>query len=158
LAFEPKDEYGKIARSAVIQTKQVETKTIIVQFRVRNVIKEASRSKQLIAEEMYLWGYTGSDKKILSYDECKDLLKSVESSRNIPLDRQKQLFNEVSESYDSLRTEIQELSETRAKHLVDAHGRFKELVGGRRYEAVYPVLPPDVMGIYVILPEPKPLY
>ena len=71
--------------------------------------------------------------------------------------RQQQLFKEVSETYTTLKGEVQTLSEERALHLVESHSRFKELVGGRRFEAVHPVLPPDVMGIYVLMPKPKAL-
>ena len=160
LAFEPKPDAGKVARSAVIQTESVSTRTVIVQFRVRNVIKEAQRNKELIAEEMYLWGYTGNieNREILDYDACKTLLLEAQSSQNIPIERQHQLFSEFTQNYDLLREDIQTLAEIRAEHLVEAHGRFKELVGGRRYEAVYPVLPPDVMGVYVLLPKPKAIY
>jgi len=47
------------------------------------------------------------------------------------------------------------LATERAEHLVEAHGRFKELVGGRRYEKATPILPPDVMGLYILMPKPK---
>ena len=57
LAFEPKPGIGHIARAAVIQPI-VQLRTTIVQFRVRNVIKEKGRKRQIIAEEMYLWGYS----------------------------------------------------------------------------------------------------
>lgn len=156
-AFDPKTNIGRVARSAVIQTDRVASKTVIVQFRVRNVIKEAARTKEIIAEEMYLWGYSynGVEKVLLDYTQCKTLLLEAESQQNLTHERQQQLFLEVAESYPDMKTEIQHLSEVRAEHLVEAHGRFKELVGGRRYEAVYPVLPPDVMGVYVLLPKPK---
>lgn len=156
LAFEPKPGAAHVARASVIQTEAVQKRTTIVQFRVRNVIKEVGRNRELIAEEMYLWGYSGIDeqKDILDYNNCKSLLLEAKSAINIPHERQEQLFTEVTENYGSLKGEVQELAEVRANHLVDSHSRFKELVGGRRYEAVYPVLPPDVMGIYVLLPKP----
>lgn len=159
LAFEPKVGVGHIARAAVIQTLSVQKRTTIVQFRVRNVIKEVGRNRELIAEEMYLWGYSGSDdsKKILDYKTCKSLLMEAQSAVSIPHERQQQLFAEVSETYSTLKSEVQILSEDRALHLVESHGRFKELVGGYRFEAVHPVLPPDVMGIYVLMPKPKAL-
>lgn len=159
LAFEPKAGVGHVARAAVIQTQAVEKRTTIVQFRVRNVIKEVGRNRELIAEEMYLWGYAGSgtEKEVLDYATCKGLLLEARSAVNIPHERQQQLFEEVSRTYDSLKGEVQTLSEERAMHLVESHGRFKELVGGRRFEAVHPVLPPDVMGIYVLMPKPKTL-
>ena len=159
LAFEPKAGVSHIARASVIQTDSVEKRTTIVQFRVRNVIKEVNRNYELIAEEMYLWGYAGSleQKDILDYNSCKELLLQAKSAVNIPHERQEQLFEEVSATYGTLKNEVQELAETRANHLVESHGRFKELVGGRRFEAVHPVLPPDVMGIYVLMPKPKTL-
>ncbi|MEZ7494959.1 helicase-related protein [Leeuwenhoekiella aequorea] len=159
LAFEPKESVGHIARAAVIQTEEVEKRTTIVQFRVRNVIKEVGRNRELIAEEMYLWGYRGANasKEILDYQTCKGLLLEARSVVNIQHQRQQQLFKEVSETYSTLKGEVQTLSEERAMHLVESHSRFKELVGGRRFEAVHPVLPPDVMGIYVLMPKPKAL-
>lgn len=158
-ALEPKPGHALVARSAVIQTDAVEKRTTIVQFRVRNVIKEVGRNRELIAEEMYLWGYSGQpeNREILDYPSCKALLLQARSVVNIPHERQKQLFREVASGYSGLRDEVQELAEARANHLVESHGRFKELVGGRRFEAVHPVLPPDVMGIYVLMPKPKSL-
>ena len=159
LAFEPKAGTIKVDRAAVIQTTLVEKRTTIVQFRVRNVIKEVGRNRELIAEEMYLWGYAGTidQKDILDYATCKSLLLEAQSAVSIPLERQKQLFEETSQAYSSLKDEVQLLSQERAEHLVESHSRFKELVGGRRFEAVDPVLPPDVMGIYVLMPKPKTL-
>jgi hypothetical protein len=158
-ALEPRDGQALVARSAVIQTDAVDKRTTIVQFRVRNVIKEVGRNRELIAEEMYLWGYAGREENrtILNYQACKELLLQARSLVNIPHERQKQLFREVASDYGTLRGEIQALAEARANHLVESHGRFKELVGGRRFEAVHPVLPPDVMGIYVLMPKPKQL-
>lgn len=157
LAFEPKSGFMNVARASVIQTEAITQKTTIVQFRVRNVIKEVGRNRELIAEEMYLWGYSGNDdnRKILDYSTCKSLLLEAQSATNIAHERQTQIFDEVAAAYDNLKQEVQALSEERAKHLVQAHSRFKELVGGRQYEAVHPVLPPDVMGIYVLMPKPK---
>lgn len=159
LAFEPKAGVGHIARAAVIQTDAVQKRTTIVQFRVRNVIKEIGRNRELIAEEMYLWGYSGSldNKEILNYTSCKNLLLEAQSAVNIQHERQEQLFDEVADTYSSLKDEVQTLSQERAIHLVESHSRFKELVGGRKFEAVHPVLPPDVMGIYVLMPKPKTL-
>jgi hypothetical protein len=115
------------------------------------------RNRELIAEEMYLWGHAGNqdNREILDYTTCKSLLLEAQSAANIAHERQTHIFDEVAAAYDNLKQEVQALSEERAKNLVQAHSRFKELVGGRQYEAVHPVLPPDVMGIYVLMPKPK---
>ena len=160
LAFENKgDLYKKIARAAVIQTESVEFKTTLVQFRVRNVIRALKRNHEIIAEEMYLWGYhnDGSNTVTLDYEKCKTLLLEAESTKDISLERQKDLFESISKDASYLDSEVMKLTEQRAEKLVEAHGRFKSLVGGSNYKAMYPVLPPDVMGIYVLVPKPKSL-
>lgn len=47
----------KVARSAVIQTNSVGSQTTLIQFRVRNVIREIGSLRETIAEEVFLWGY-----------------------------------------------------------------------------------------------------
>jgi len=37
--------------------------------------------------------------------------------------------------------------------LLEAHERFRKLLGGGKYKVVEPVLPMDLMGVYVLLPE-----
>lgn len=160
LAFEPIDKYKPMARAAVIQTDAVKTKTTLVQFRVRNVINEVNTRKEVISEEMFLWGYSGADEEVveIEYASAKKLLLEAQSLSNIALPRQEALFNQELELFNELHTRFNKVAEKRAENLVEAHCRFKELVGGRTYEAVHPVLPPDVMGIYILLPKPKALF
>ena len=41
----------------------------------------------------------------------------------------------------------------RAEKLVEAHERFRKVLGGHKYQVVHPVLPMDIMGIYILLPQ-----
>jgi len=41
----------------------------------------------------------------------------------------------------------------RSVQLVESHTRFRKLVNGKKYKVVEPVLPMDVLGIYILLPE-----
>lgn len=52
--------YPRVARSAVVLTQKVKTRTTLIQFRVRNVIREIGSKREVIAEEVFLWGYEGS--------------------------------------------------------------------------------------------------
>lgn len=160
LAFESRPDFKRVARASVIQTDKVERKTTLIQFRVRNVIKEVSSRREVISEEMYLWGYAGSgaDATILSYSDAKRLLLEASSKANLTMEMQQQTFSSETEIFEAKSKEFHQLAETRALHLVEAHSRFKELVGGKRYEAVHPVLPPDIMGVYVLNPVPKALF
>jgi len=157
LSFEQKNGYARVARASVIQTEQVSIKTTLVQFRVRNVIKEAQSKLENISEEMYLWGFEGSlpDSRILDYKDCKELLFTAESARQLSLERQQSELQNQLQLFEGRKQQFIDLAEERAKALVEAHGRFKTLVGGRRYEAVYPILPPDILGVYVFVPQPK---
>lgn len=43
----------------------------------------------------------------------------------------------------------------RNKHLVEAHERFRRFFRAGRFEAVYPVLPMDILSLYDLLPDSK---
>ncbi|MFN8256029.1 MAG: helicase-related protein [Bacteroidales bacterium] len=160
LAFEKHQQYRPIARASVIQTDKVQSKTTLIQFRVRNVIREKKRKREVISEEMYLWGYSGSagNSKALDYSETKNLLLGAVSINPISIERQSAIFLDEKTLFNQMKQDFNKLAEERAIHLVEAHSRFKELVGGFQYEAVYPVLPPDVLGVYILIPKPKDLF
>ncbi|GAK58026.1 helicase-like [Candidatus Vecturithrix granuli] len=157
IAFEGHPDYHRLARVAEIQTDAVSVKTVLIMFRVRNVIKEAASAREVIAEEMYLWGYAGSgaNARTLDYQEAKRLLLEARSLTNLSPERQQADLERELEQFKTLEPTFLKLAEQRAEHLVEAHGRFKELVGGRRYEKAVPVLPPDVLGVYILTPKPK---
>ena len=157
LAFNENKRYQPLARVSEIQTDLVNAKTTLVMFRVRNVIKEVKSKREIIAEEMYLWGYQGVGDQVstLEYAEAKELLQKAVSVRDFSFERQAEDLNRELQHFDQMQHKFMELATQRAEHLVEAHGRFKELVGGRRYEKATPVLPPDVMGVYILMPQPK---
>jgi hypothetical protein len=53
----------------------------------------------------------------------------------------------------NLDTEFTAIAEVQSKRLVAAHERFSALMDKQRFQVVYPVLPMDLLGIYVLLPE-----
>jgi superfamily II DNA or RNA helicase len=160
LGFEQRADYKRVARAAVIQTDKVSRKTTLIQFRVRNVIKEVNNNQEVISEEMYLWGYegSGSESRVLTFPQAKELLLEANSVVNLSSEFQKEAFQKETVIFETKQYQFHRLAEERASNLVVAHGRFKNLVGGKRYEAVYPVLPPDIMGVYILNPVPKPLF
>ncbi len=142
-------------RAASLRSPSVKTTTTILLFRVRNVIEEKKRDHELVAEEMLVWGYRGdpSHNDFLSPEEARVLLTSVTpGGPELALERRQRLIDETADSTESLRTQFDLLAEERCKQLVEAHERFCELIDQRRYQVVYPVLPMDILGIYVVLP------
>jgi len=148
------------ARAAVFRTNTVQQKTVIVQLRVRNVIAEQPSNKELVAEEMWLWGYYGtvSEQKYLDREKAYHLLMTAVPTQN--MDRaemdywlQEEMIWVLNET--SFREKTDPVALERANHLVDSHTRFKKLVSGSKYKVVVPVLPMDVLGIYILLPVVK---
>jgi hypothetical protein len=45
------------------------------------------------------------------------------------------------------------VAEVQSQRLVEAHERFSALMDRQHFQVVYPVLPMDLMGIYILLPE-----
>jgi superfamily II DNA or RNA helicase len=145
----------RAARTAVIRTRQVERKTTLLLFRCRNVIEQQKGGHRIVAEEMLLWGWRGvpNDRQFIAHTEAKALLAAARASSDLsPQARAAFLENEL-RLMDSLAPEFQTLAEKQSKELVDAHERFSALMDKQRFQVVYPVLPMDLLGIYILLPE-----
>jgi len=143
------------ARSAVIRCREVNVKTTLLLFRVRNVIEEKQVKNQFVAEEMLLWGYRGSpsDNDILAKDEITALMTKALPSANMTdqakagfLDSELEIISEIGKEFD-------DIAFNRAEILIEAHERFRKVMGGKRFKVVEPVLPMDLMGIYILLPD-----
>jgi superfamily II DNA or RNA helicase len=145
----------RAARSAVIRTRQVGRKTTLLLFRCRNVIEQSKSCHQIVAEEMLLWGWRGTpqDREYLDHSEAKALLAAARASSDLsPQARAGFLDNEL-RLMDSLAPQFEVIAEEQSKRLVAAHERFSALMDKQRFQVVYPVLPMDLLGIYILLPE-----
>lgn len=147
----------RAARSAVLRTADVKQKTVLFQLRVRNVIAEQPSNKQIVAEEMWLWGYEGdvSQKQFLDKETALKLLMSTKPTQNMEEGEKAYWLNEEMTwvlDETSFRLYTDEVALERAHHLVESHTRFKKLVSGNKYKVVEPVLPMDVLGVYILLP------
>jgi superfamily II DNA or RNA helicase len=152
------DRVGKrAARAAVIRTRQVDRKTTLLLFRCRNVIEEPKGDHKVVAEEMILWGWRGTpqDKEFLGHLEAASLLDHARASSELsPQARSGFLENELG-ILESLKSEFAGVAERQSKKLVDAHERFSALMDASRFQVVYPVLPMDLLGVYILLPDGK---
>ncbi len=143
------------ARAAIIRTKQVKTKTTLLLFRCRNVIEQSKGEHQIVAEEMLLWGWRGTpqDKEFLEHGQARVLLAEARASSELtPQARTGFLENEL-KLLDNLRGEFDKVAEQQSKRLVESHERFSSLMDAKRFQVVYPVLPMDLLGVYILLPD-----
>ncbi|MBX2907860.1 MAG: DEAD/DEAH box helicase family protein [Taibaiella sp.] len=146
------------ARAAVLRTKDVQEKTVLFQLRVRNVIAEQPSNREIVAEEMWLWGYRGglASKSFIDKDEAMNLLMNARVSRNMERPEEEYWLNDEMtwvKNDAAFRENTDGVALERATHLVDAHMRFKKLVSGSRFKVVEPILPMDVLGVYILLPQ-----
>jgi superfamily II DNA or RNA helicase len=149
----------KAARAAVIRTHEVTKKTTILLFRCRNVIEQTRETNKnphrIVAEEMLLWGWSGSadNRQFLDHPEAKQLLRTARASSDLsPQSRANFLTQELA-ALAGLDDEFNRIAEEQSKRLVAAHERFSALLDKNRFQVVYPVLPMDLLGIYILLPE-----
>lgn len=150
----------RAARAAVLKTSDVTKKTVIFQLRVRNVIAEVKYKNEIVAEEMWLWGFRGDvdARDLLTKEEAMKLFMNAKASENTELHEQAYWLNEEMDwvrDEKTFRRYTDEVALARANHLVEAHTRFKKLVDSAKYKVVEPVLPVDVLGIYILLPVVK---
>jgi hypothetical protein len=52
-----------------------------------------------------------------------------------------------------LKAEFDRVAENQSLRLVAAHERFSALMDAKKFQVVYPVLPMDLLGVYILLPE-----
>lgn len=149
----------RAARAAVIRTREVSRKTTLLLFRCRNVIEQSRDTSKnphrIVAEEMLLWGWRGTadSRQFIDHPEAKELLRTARASSDLsPQSRANFLTQELA-ALASLNDEFNGIAEEQSKRLVAAHERFSALLDKHRYQVVYPVLPMDLLGIYLLLPE-----
>ncbi len=148
-------EGKRAARAAVIRTNQVDTKTTLLLFRCRNVIEQGKGGLQIVAEEMLLWGWRGtpSERECLYHEQAGELLGAARAGSNLSREARASFLENEMGLLDTLEEEFDILAEEQSVRLVNAHERFSALMDKQRYQVVYPVLPMDLMGIYILLPE-----
>ena len=150
---------SRAARAAVIRTDAVTIKTTLLLFRCRNVIEQARKgnkaSHQIIAEEMLLWGWRGtpSKKEFLTHEEAKALMGIARAASNMSAESRASFLENELMLLSNLEEDFSLIAEEQSKRLVAAHERFSALVEKNRFQVVYPVLPMDLLGIYILLPS-----
>lgn len=146
------------ARASVVRTKAVQTITVLVQFRVRNVIAEQPANRQIVAEELWLWGYRGmlESGDFLDYETAKELLLTVTPSGNMELPEQAYWLEEEGawlQDDEVFKRTTDPVAISRAEHLAASHSRVRQLLKTATFKPVEPVLPMDVLGLYILLPQ-----
>lgn len=80
--------------------------------------------------------------------ETKYWLRLLSATEIVPSEKIRELTDESHQLIAILTTIVK-----RSQHLVEAHERFSRLVDRKKFQVVYPVLPMDVLGTYILVPQ-----
>lgn len=160
-ALVPIDGAAPAARSGVIRTTSVERRTILLLLRVRMLIDGRSRADAgqrtpVLAEELVVAGFVGrADARVwLDQAQALDLLQRTQPVATLTAAERAYQLQQALEQVALLDPELHAIAQGRARQLEDSHNRVRSTIqGGRERDHVQPNLPPDVLGMYVLLPQ-----
>jgi superfamily II DNA or RNA helicase len=156
-ALYPEGNRFHVGRASVLRSREVTQVTVLAEYRVRNVIATLQGRQELVAEEMLLWGWqgdAGNPANHLTPEQAKALLQRAQASSNINAAEQAYWLEEALQHLQTLTPATDALARERAEHLVRAHERFREALDkGHRFKVVEPILPMDLLGLYVFVPD-----
>lgn len=147
-------DLGLVSRSAAIVTKEVDvlTTTFLVRLRHRMETRRGGTISYTMAEEVIVLACKGRKGEWLPDEIARDLLHAKPSS-NLDRTAQERAVERALGLFKSLETQVDKLCEDRAQLLLEDHRRVRRAAMDRGRYDVKPVLPPDLMGVYVLLPE-----
>jgi hypothetical protein len=147
---------GVARRCGAIRTRAVSRTTALLLLRLRFHIltRRGDEETALLAEAVHVAGFAGSPQspEWLSGDEVARLLPA-EPDANIAPQQAGQFISRILDAMANLEEPLNAIAARTAEELLDAHRRVRTAArqSGVRY-TVQPQLPPDVLGLYVLLP------
>lgn len=157
-ALDPSLHIRPARRSSAILTNAVDIETTIAVTRLRVHLRTATHdgAREMLAEESMLLGWRWNDDEtlqMLSDDEVLRLL-DAEPTENIQDAHRLRTIRRVIADEPHWRPLIDARAHERAREVLEAHRRVRdiaELTGAGRLRAD-PMLPVDILGLYVFLP------
>ncbi len=159
LALESKE--AGVSRSSAFFTDGVNIRTVLFLLRIRHQIQivqqgEENGFRSIMAEECLGTALRGTTEvKPLSEADALSLL-TMKPSRNMEESQKTHLIKQELNRLPSLESTFNGIAENRAQTLLADHRRIREAgnMKGQRYK-VDPVLPVDIMGIFVFMPQAR---
>lgn len=148
---------GVVSRSGAIRTAAVVIRTTVALLRVRMHLDVTRRGEttQLLAEECIAvaWQGSGEDRRWLSPPMAEELL-FAEPAANTTSEQRTRWLAQALDDLDREQAEIERIARVRADAALDAHRRVRRAAGiTGASERITPVLPADVLGLYVLMPS-----
>jgi superfamily II DNA or RNA helicase len=155
LAFHPHGSEQPAARLGVIRTTDVGTRTTLLLLRIRYLLYERGEETPGLAEETVCWGFEGIPSQLLPIepDKAQELLDSARPAGNVALSEKRETLDEMLKQWKLIQQALKPALEQRAKALQEAQTRVRSVLKQQRLK-VELQLPPDLLGMVVLLPVP----
>lgn len=142
-----------LGRSGAWPSPAVSVATTVVLLRLRFKLTVHGRKEQLLlVEEANALAFVGGDNPVLTGEEARALLEVGASSNIADAARDRLLATARARVEASLPTSIATFARQRAEILADDHARVRASGVNVSRVSVEAVLPPDVIGLFVLVP------
>lgn len=147
---------GRAKRAGAMRTRVVDTRTTLLLARLRYHVTttRGAETWQMLAEETLPLAFTGAsnERRWLEFAAVEPLLHAEPAGNLAPV-QARQFVEAAITDLGDMADYLDGLAQARAERLLDAHRRVRTAAGakGLRY-AVEPLLPVDLLGVYVFLP------
>jgi superfamily II DNA or RNA helicase len=143
-----------LGRAGAWQTPAVKTVTTVALLRLRYKLNVHGRSERmLLAEEAAALAWDASETRtLLTAEAARALLDQPASADLAQVARQRLITKAIEQMPSLLEGSIAGYARERAKALSEDHARVRAAATGSARVTVEPVLPPDVIGHYVLAP------
>jgi superfamily II DNA or RNA helicase len=153
------DPLGKsvASRCGVMRTEAVSTRTtlLLLRHRMHLIVARSGQEFPLLAEDANLLAFEGAPTQAhwLESDQAERLLLASPTG-NIAPEQIRDFLQAVIIGMPELASRLNAACDERAEALLQAHQRVRNAVRARGSIRVEAQRPPDVLGIYVLLPMP----
>lgn len=133
---------------------EVVARTIVVLLRLRHqlVSQTAVRTTTLLVEEATALAWSGASTTALENSHALALLLPPPAA-DPPIHVRERALVHAMQEVDKRRPELDAYTERRALGLLADHRRVREAAGARGSYSVKAQVPPDVIGVFVLLPQ-----
>jgi superfamily II DNA or RNA helicase len=145
---------ASLGRAGAWTTTAVKTVTTVALMRLRyKLIVRGRHERMLLVEEAAALAWdAGHAKTLLTAEAARALLDQPAHTDLAQIARQRMIAKAIEQMPEMLDGQIANYALERAKALAEDHARVRVAAPGSVRVAVEPVLPPDVIGLYVLVP------
>ena len=150
-----KDTATVAARCGVISTSEVESRTTLLIARFRyHLLVGGSQGRTILCEEIVPLAFSGgADAPAWLDPDCSERMLKAKPERNLTQTAIDQQLDLVLQSLPKLRDLLASIAMERSEEQLNAHERVRAAGRAAGRVSIEPVLPVDILGVYVLLPR-----